>query len=199
MEQSAKEDECGICLEALTNPVVLPCNHKFCSKCLHGWRSKYGALAYKSSKDKEKERDKKCPLCRQQIPPSKEMVTQLKFWRNQKSYMEAKGDTSSALYKSITSASERLEQELGDVTETIDYSESKRYLVLPIEVHEAASRNNIEEILHWLGPPPVDEQRVNARDAEFMDITLVFHAVMQEFGPSKHFIATWRGCRPFSC
>ena len=46
MEQSAKEreeEECGICLDALTNPVALPCSHKFCSECLNGWKSKYGA------------------------------------------------------------------------------------------------------------------------------------------------------------
>ena len=87
MEQSSNdEEECGICLDALTNPVALPCSHQFCSECLNGWKSKYGA------KSGDKETNTKCPLCREKIPPSKEMINQLKFWRNRKSDLEAKGD-----------------------------------------------------------------------------------------------------------
>ena len=87
-QQSAtEEEECGICLDALTNPVALPCSHKFCSECLNGWRSKYGA----KSGDKETNTTK-CPLCREKIPPSKEMITQLKFYRNALSKYEADGD-----------------------------------------------------------------------------------------------------------
>ena len=71
MEQAAKEEEeeCGICLDVLTNPIALPCRHKFCSECLNGWRSKYG-----NKIGGEDERNSKCPLCREKIPPSKEMI-----------------------------------------------------------------------------------------------------------------------------
>ena len=81
MEQSSKdEEECGICLDELTNPVALPCNHKFCSECLDGWRSKYGA------KSGDKETNTKCP-------------TQFKSWRITKSQLEAEGDISSENYR----------------------------------------------------------------------------------------------------
>ena len=110
MEQSANEGEdCGICLDALTNPVALPCSHKFCSECLDGWRSKYGI---KSAKDKM---DRKCPLCREKIPPSREIVAQLKFWQWQKSEYEAKdGNIFSQSYMNVKSRVEKLEHEIGD-------------------------------------------------------------------------------------
>lgn len=47
--------------------MTLPCNHQYCSVCLEGWRSKYGSL-----------RAKTCPQCRSKIPPTKEMVSQLR-------------------------------------------------------------------------------------------------------------------------
>ena len=97
MEESAKrEEECGICLDALTNPVALPCSHKFCSECLDGWRSKYGASG-------DDEMNQKCPMCREKIPPSKEMINQLNSLRSMTSIMEAlqRGDTKNALLPNL--------------------------------------------------------------------------------------------------
>ena len=142
MEQSAHDDEeCGICLDALKNPVALPCRHKFCSECLNGWRSKYGA-------DKMEEMDRKCPLCRQKIPPSKEMINQLKCMRRVKSRMEARGDVYSENYAWTKSRLEQLECAIGDWTETIDYSDStEQCLVIPNNVFNAARANDIQKIL----------------------------------------------------
>ena len=115
MEQSAKEEvgeECGICLDALTNPVALPCRHQFCSECLNGWRSKHGTF-------EDDERDRKCPLCRERIPPTKEMITQLKFWRIRKSQLEAVGDFCSKGFMTAKSVVEKLEREIEYWTETI--------------------------------------------------------------------------------
>jgi len=118
MEQSSKKEEdgaeCGICLDVLTNPVALPCSHKFCSECLNGWRSKHG-VQYG-----DKEANTQCPLCREKIPPSKEMITQLKFWRNHQRLLEEKGDILSQHYMNAKSAVEKLEGEIGDWIETID-------------------------------------------------------------------------------
>ncbi|CAM8979575.1 unnamed protein product [Rhodiola kirilowii] len=45
------EDECGICME-MNSKIVLPnCNHIFCSKCYHEWRS----------------RSQSCPFCRDSL------------------------------------------------------------------------------------------------------------------------------------
>ena len=85
MAQQSTDEECGICLDALANPVALPCSHKFCSKCLDSWRSKYGARG-----DKEKI-GRACPLCREKIPPSKEMLMQLQYFRGAVEQMEAVG------------------------------------------------------------------------------------------------------------
>jgi hypothetical protein len=175
MEQTARGEveECGICLDELTNPVTLPCSHKFCSGCLNGWRSKYGV------KSGDKETNTKCPLCREKIPPSKEMISQLKSWRNRKSLLEAKGDTFSQEYMSIKSTVEKLESEIGDWTETIDYSEDQdQCVVLPHDIWEAAYANDIQKVLDWLGPLPVDKERINAREPERMDVTMVHYAVM---------------------
>ena len=175
MEQSAEEEgvECGICLDVLTNPVALPCRHKFCSECLNGWRSKYGIMPG------DKETNTKCPLCREKIPPSKEMLSQLKTWRNCQRLLEEKGDTFSREYMHAKSEIEKLEREIGDRTETIDYSdEDKNYVVLPARVYAAASNNDIQKVLDWLGPSPVDKQRVNAKNPEVMNYTLVFAAAV---------------------
>ena len=176
MEHAAtkEEEECGICLDVLTNPVALPCSHIFCSKCLDGWRSKYGSIVNKSGEEKM---DRKCPLCREEIPPSKEMITQLKFWRNRKSDLEAKGDFFSRSYMHAKSRVERLENEVGDWTETIDYSDDKDCVVLPEDICAAAFTNDIQRVLDWLGPHPVDKQRINAKNPEWMDYTLVHCAV----------------------
>ena len=50
-------------------------------------------------------------------------------------------------------------------------------MVLPGNIYEAAKYNNIQKVLDWLGPPPVDKHRVNARNPDYLDFTLVFAAV----------------------
>lgn len=61
------EQVCGICLGVMKSPTALPCDHSFCETCLDGWHSKY-----------DSRRAKRCPLCRQRIPPSKEILMQLR-------------------------------------------------------------------------------------------------------------------------
>ena len=175
MEQSAnEEEECGICLDALTNPIALPCNHKFCSECLNCWRSKYGV------RSEDNEANTKCPLCREKIPPTKEMLSRLRCLQNIKSAKEARGDFSSDSYMTAKSQVEKLEREIGDWTETIDYSGNERKcLVLPDDIVKAAHSNDIQKILNWLGPLPVDKQRLNAKNPDWMDFTLVHFAVMR--------------------
>ena len=193
MEQSAEEEECGICLDALTNPVALPCSHNFCSECLNGWRSKYGV------KSGEDEMDRKCPMCREQIPPTKEMVAQLKCWRTLKSKYERDGDVFSQYYMNAKHQVEFFEREIGDWTQTIDYADDDdNKLMLPENICEAACKNDIQKVLSWLGPPPVDKRRVNARCPDQLDFTLVFAAVLScnsvLLSILLHLAQTWTQC-----
>ena len=47
-----------------------------------------------------------------------------------------------------------------------------------MDICKAASANDIQKVLNWLGPLPVDKQRINAKDQDGMDFTLVFPAVI---------------------
>jgi hypothetical protein len=51
--------------------------------------------------------------------------------------------------------------------------------VLPADIWKAAIGNDIQGVLTWLGPPPVDKQRINAKNPEFMNATLVHCAVLK--------------------
>jgi hypothetical protein len=75
-----------------------------------------------------------------------------------------------------------LENEIGDWTETIDYSDdNKEYVVLPTDIGiNAVMTNDIQKVLNWLGPLSVDKQRINARIPSLMDFTLVHIAVVSK-------------------
>jgi len=50
------EDDCAICLEALTRPQLLPCGHRFCRACIDSLR------------DRGLEAEWACPMCRMPLP-----------------------------------------------------------------------------------------------------------------------------------
>ena len=75
--------------------------------------------------------DRKCPLCREEIPPSREMIAQLKTLKNHKSRLEAKGDIFSQQYMWTKSQIERWEREFGGWTETLDHSDDKKEMLSP--------------------------------------------------------------------
>ena len=110
-DQTTANDECGICLETLTGAVTLPCNHKFCADCLDGWKSKFSSV-YALNKDENK--GKLCPLCREKIPPSKDMLIQLDYLRKKKRELEEEGDTTSEKYWLKLEQIKILEAEIGD-------------------------------------------------------------------------------------
>jgi len=155
------DNECGICLETLTSAVTLPCSHKFCADCLDGWKSKFGASFHNDNIGiDKKERSKSCPLCREKIPPSKEMFIQLDYHRKKKCEFEAKGDTSSRRYMDQVEKIRELEAEIGDYDGTgLDYD---RCIELPKYIFDAVDTNNIKLIMKWLGSP-VDKKRLSAR------------------------------------
>ena len=105
--------------------------------------------------------DRKCPLCREKIPPTKEMLARLNFMREDKIEREAKGDIFSKEYTMTKDIVKEMELEIGDTTETIDYSD-KKHMVLPEHIFKAAMLNDIQTVLDWLGLP-VDRERLNAK------------------------------------
>jgi len=165
MDDQTANDECGICLEALTSAVTLPCGHKFCAECLDGWKSKFGSPLFN-----KKERSKSCPLCRERIPPSKDMLMQLEFHRRELRELEARGDTSSREYMTLVKHTKQLEAQIGDYEgEGIDYDDN---MELPKYIFDAVKTNNIERIVDWLGSP-VDMNKLSARYPDYMNSTLV--------------------------
>ena len=50
--------------------------------------------------------------------------------------------------------------------------------MLPEDVSNAARTNDIRTVLDWLGPPPVDTRRINAKNSDYLDLTLVHCAVL---------------------
>jgi tetratricopeptide (TPR) repeat protein len=55
LEERHIDLECSICWEAMGNPVLLPCNHKFCFPCL-------------DMHNRSLELEGTCPLCRAELP-----------------------------------------------------------------------------------------------------------------------------------
>ena len=165
------QEECGICLDALTAAVELPCRHKFCSDCLDRWRPKFASYSGENTDNRC------CPLCRERIPPSKEMITQLKFLRQIKSDMEARGGTNTSEYAFYSQRVEELERKIGDWDgKVINYSEDKEECItLPRHIYDAAKDGNIRQVLRWLGPQPVERRRLNAGESG-LNMTLV-HSV----------------------
>ena len=167
-------DECGICLETLTAAITLPCTHKFCADCLHGWKSKFGAP--KTGSYRKEEKSKSCPLCRERIPPSKEMIIQLQHSRQIKRGRESVGDTSSELYTGAVRDIKAMEEEIGDYEgEGLDYDVVK-CMEIPGNIYKAVEYNDMKKVMDWLGSP-VDMKRLSARYPDRYNFTHVHLAV----------------------
>jgi len=170
MTDDQTADECGICLEKLTAAVTLPCKHKFCAGCLDGWKSKFGSFKV----DDKEEKSKSCPLCRTKIPPSKDMLIQLKYYRAQVHEFEDKGDTTSERYINRVKQMKELEAQIGDYDgEGLDYDDN---MEIPAYIVDAVEENNLSKILSWLDSP-VDMKKLNARDPNHLNSTLVHLAI----------------------
>ena len=185
MTSSTESGECGICLDILKDPITLPCTHKFCRTCFQSWRSKYDG----------NDLDKKCPLCRESLPPSKEMIAQLKSYRNIVDIYEKKeknggiiSPDDSMRYLTIKAQLAKLEDKMGDLNVEDVLDDGEDYVLLPESMVSAAQSNNIAVILDWLGPhpnnPPIgphpdSNRRLNAKNPEKLQRTLLHEAVFE--------------------
>ena len=185
MTSSTESGECGICLDILKDPITLPCTHKFCRTCFQSWRSKYDG----------NDLDKKCPLCRESLPPSKEMIAQLKSYRavierhekNEKNGGIISPDDTMR-YLTVKGMLAELEDKMGDVNLEEVLDDGDDFVLLPESLTSAAQSNNIAVILDWLGPhpnnPPIgphpdSNRRLNAKDPMKLQRTLLHEAVFE--------------------
>lgn len=103
----------------------------------------------------------------------------LKYNRDLIMHLEERGDTSSEAYHAAVLLVANMEPQVGDWTESIDLSRSDdQGLTLPQDVADAAKDGDIARVLKWLGPPPVDKLKLDAKDPDFLDTTLLFGALL---------------------
>ena len=100
-------------------------------------------------------------------PPFQRDVDSIEMLAKAKERVGGKGRYLCQSYMWTLSEIEKLEQTIGGWTETIDYSGDDR-VVLPTYIYEAAKANDIQKVLNWLGPPPVDKEKLNARNPELL-------------------------------
>jgi len=172
---TAKEEVCGICLGDQTNPVNLPCGHSFCDGCLAGWKSPFGP---KGNVNKTTKR-RVCPLCRAPLPPSREMVSQLKSYRLElkklKRLMTQPSHPCVAEYglqfimDEHSDVERRLEVLLDDIGEgwdgvTVLGNCNSSGTKLSKYMARAAVGNDIKTIVRWINPDrPGAKDRANAK------------------------------------
>lgn len=186
-------DDCAICLKAFEAPVTLPCSHKYCMQCLEQWRPKHDIYS-----------NRRCPLCRQQIPPTREMNADIDSIRSSLRSLRSQLESSKPLQiphrpcfenilqlpvahqqPAMRCALERraarhekriaaFEEQYGNADTVLDDSSS--YDTLPFELVVAVFHNDIQTILNWLGLPPVSHKRLHAKCLSFSDDTLLHMA-----------------------
>lgn len=156
---------CSICLEeAPKDPVPLPCGHSFCEACLDGWRDKFSAEAMKLMK-------RKCPVCRAELPPTKEMADALRIYEKDLERFEAAGDTSSAVYLNAKGTVEEY-REIFKRWEGTDLKfKEDDFIQIPNEIFTAARMGNNRKVVDWIGLPP-DRKRLEGRYGEEDDVNM---------------------------
>ena len=70
-----------------------------------------------------------------------------------------------------------LEAVIGDSEEILKDNED--FVVLPHDILEASYRSHIGIVLDWLGPPPIDKKRINAKDPTRLQNTLLQAALIE--------------------
>ena len=172
-----ENEVCVICLDVYDKPVKLPCGHSYCEKCLDGWVDKYDIKQF----------GKKCPTCRGNIPPSKELIQQLtgcasiihQLTTNGSSETPGKSkqimDAQETMIKIMSSLADQGYDK--DEIERLVASEHKAMNEIPSKVLLAIGRDGVQVILDFLGPLPVDKRKLEARGLRFDHKTLLHIAV----------------------
>ena len=131
------QEVCAICLETPgSRAVQLPCKHAFCPDCLGSWRNKY---EWKTMKEKL------CPICRAEIPATKEMVAQLQAARQAIVLHEMRGDTQSSAYQLFKHTVKELEEVIGDGSTILE--DNSDAIIVPERVKVAILETGAEHMI----------------------------------------------------
>lgn len=178
---ASNSKECCICLDTCTNPVTLPCKHEFCAGCLNGWRCRFTALSLEK---------RKCPVCRSDLPPTKEMFDQLRLYRADLARVEreASGEPPQSVAQ-LRGFVEDLESflEPWDEEHLSQHNPSAGDrggdpVEMPMRVATAAMRaESIGKVLEWTGHPSsgVDRGRLNAVHDDIRETFLHIAAITE--------------------
>ncbi len=158
-DATAKDETCSICFDVMSAPVNLRCGHSFCGGCLDNWRSGNGSCRSWYNLDGE-EWDKTCPLCREKLPPTVEMVARLNGARLLMEHCKEKDDTEG--YLKNRANYEMLKEKIGDYDEEDIIGEKDKFSVeLPDDLKIHVEHNDIMSILNYVGVP-ADKKRLEA-------------------------------------
>lgn len=83
----------------------------------------------------------------------------------------------------------KMRDRLGDsFEEVLEYPESCKVEELPTEITNAASCNDVMSVVKWLGPRPIAPERINAKNPEKLNRTLLAEAVYEQHVGLMHFL-----------
>lgn len=74
-----------------------------------------------------------------------------------------------------------MREQFGDcLDDTLDDPLTERVELLPWEITEATGANNVKVVLSWLGQPPIAAERINVKNPDKLDRTLLVEAAYEQ-------------------
>lgn len=92
-------------------------------------------------------------------------------------FLENGGQLDEPEYPGLRAKLDELEDQIGESEEVL--ADNDDFVVLPYEIVAAAICGRIGTVLDWLGPAPIDKQRLNAKDSDQTQGTLLKKAAFE--------------------
>ncbi|KAL3906463.1 MAG: hypothetical protein SGILL_009261, partial [Bacillariaceae sp.] len=85
-------------------------------------------------------------------------------------------------YDETKAALEKMEEQFGDfdLDDALEDPDEVKVEDLPWDITKAAATNEVGIVLDWLGPPPIAPERINAKNPEKIDRTILAEAVYED-------------------
>ena len=146
---------------------------QFCGDCFEGWRSKYVV----SSESDASER--KCPCCRDPIPPSKEMVSVLHSTRQMIQKYEQAGEQNTPDYLQLVRDLKNIETQIGEDWDGVTVLEEESTVKEVVMPGYIVHKQDINSFMRWFNAAnPERLDRANAKlPTQFRSIPLLTFAI----------------------